>query len=199
MEIMSIPLFDEDFYKLAFLFCLNFFFIWLIIKKFYFSESSNKNFLFTYFMISVVVFFMAFTLKKYSLDVGVAIGIFAIFGIIRFRTESIPIREMTYLFIVIGVSLMNAFANKKLSYAEIIFANLAIALLNGFIERFWNLKNEHTRTINYEIIENIKPENYEILKSDLEERTGIKINKIDIDEVDFLKDSSKITIHYYPD
>ena len=139
---------------------------------------------------------MCFTLKKYKLDIGLAIGLFAIFGIIRYRTESIPIKEMTYLFIVIGVSLMNAFVNKKMSYAEIIFANSAIVFTIGIIEKVWNLNYEVTKEIVYENIENIKPENYELLKSDIEVRTGITVNKVTVESIDFLKDTATVIIYY---
>jgi hypothetical protein len=139
---------------------------------------------------------LCFTLKKYKLDIGLAIGLFAIFGIIRYRTESIPIKEMTYLFIVIGVSLMNAFVNKKMSYVEIIFANTAIVSTIGFIENVWNLNYEVTKEIVYENIENIKPENYELLKADLELRTGIAIDKVTVEKIDFLKDTAVVLIYY---
>jgi hypothetical protein len=139
---------------------------------------------------------LCFTLKKYKLDIGLAIGLFAIFGIIRYRTESIPIKEMTYLFIVIGVSLMNAFVNKKMSFAEIIFANSAIVFTIGIIEKVWNLNYEITKEIVYENIENIKPENYELLKSDIELRTGIAVNKVTVESIDFLKDTATVVIYY---
>lgn len=197
MDFMNIPLFDEDFYKLSFLFFLNLFFLSIIIRWFYYGNSGRKDYLFTFYMISIVVFFLSFTLKKFKLDIGLALGLFAIFGIIRYRTESIPIKEMTYLFIVIGVSIMNSFANKKMSYAEIFFANLAIVFAVGVIEKIWHLNHEISKKISYEKIENIKPENYELLKNDLEERTGIEINKVIVEEIDFLKDSATVTIYYY--
>lgn len=197
MEFLNIPFFSDDLYKLAILFFLNLFFLTIIIRWFYFSVSGNKSFLLTFYMISVVVFFMCFTLKKFELDVGLAIGLFAIFGIIRFRTAFIPIREMTYLFITIGVSIMNAFYNKQLSYLEILFANLSIVLLIGFIEKGWKLRFIESKVITYEQIENIKPENHHILKEDLEERTGIKIKKFEIKDIDFIKDAATIVIHYY--
>ena len=134
MDFMNIPLFDEDFYKMAFLFFTNLFFLTIIIRWFYYGSTPKKNYLFTYYLIGLIVFFLCFTLKKYKLDIGLAIGLFAIFGIIRYRTESIPIKEMTYLFIVIGVSLMNAFVNKKMSFAEIIFANSAIVCTNVILD-----------------------------------------------------------------
>ena len=196
MDYMNIPLFDEDFYKMAFLFFINFFFLTIIIRWFYYGSTRKKHYLFTYYLIGLVVFFLCFTLKKYKLDIGLAIGLFAIFGIIRYRTESIPIKEMTYLFIVIGVSLMNAFVNKKMSYAEVVFANAAIVFTIGIIERGWNLNYEVTKEIVYENIENIKPENYELLKSDIELRTGITVNKVTVESVDFLKDTAIVIMYY---
>lgn len=196
MEFMGIPLFDKDFYKLAFLFFLNLSFLTIIIRWFYYGSTGRKDYLFTFYVLSVTAFFLSFTLKKFNVDVGLAIGLFAIFGIIRYRTESIPVREMGYLFIVIGVSIMNSFANKKLSYAEIFFSNLAIVFMVGIIEKVWHLKHEISKKISYEVIENIKPENYDILKEDLEARTGLKINHLTIGDVDFVKDSATIIIHY---
>ena len=148
-------------------------------------------------MISIIVFFLCFTLKKYKLDIGLALGLFAIFGIIRYRTQPIPTKEMTYLFIVIGVSIMNSFVNKKMSYAEIIFANIAIVSGIAYIEKVWHLRFEMTKEVVYENIENIKPENYEILKADLESRIGLPITKVVVGNVDFIKDSASVTIHYF--
>lgn len=196
MEIMGIPIFDNDFFKLSFLFFLNFFFLTIIIRYFYYVNSGKKEYLFTFYLISIVVFFLTFTLRKFNLDIGLALGLFAIFGIIRYRTESIPIKEMTYLFIVIGISIMNSFANEKLSYAEILFQNLGIVLAIGIIEKLWKVSREVTKKITYEKIENIKPENYNFLVKDLEERTGLEINKVIIEDVDFLKDSATIIIYY---
>ena len=197
MEFLDIPLFDDDFFKMMFRFVINFTFLTLIIRFIYYPFTKRKDYVFTYYLISIIVFFLCFTLKKYELDIGMALGLFAIFGIIRYRTDAIPIKEMTYLFVVIGVSVINSLANKKMSYAEIIGANTIIILVLVLIERYWALKQEESKSIVYENIENIKPENYEILKSDLENRTGLVINNVTIGEVDFLKDTAKITIFYF--
>ncbi|MGB5419021.1 DUF4956 domain-containing protein [Algibacter sp.] len=197
MEFLDIPLFDDDFYKMMFRFVINFTFLTLIIRFIYYPFTKRKDYVFTYYLISVIVFFLCFTLKKYELDIGMALGLFAIFGIIRYRTDPIPIKEMTYLFVVIGVSVINSLANKKMSYAEIIGANTLIITVLILIERYWALKQEESKSIIYEIIENIKPENYEILKSDLEARMGLKINKVTIGDVDFLKDTAKVTVFYF--
>tara|TARA_R110001592_G_scaffold124998_3_gene334207 strand:+ start:75 stop:689 length:615 start_codon:yes stop_codon:yes gene_type:complete len=197
MEFLDIPLFDQDFFKMMFRFTLNFTFLTIIIRFIYYPISKRKDYVFTYYLISIIVFFLSFTLKKYEMDIGMALGLFAIFGIIRYRTNPVDIKEMTYLFVVIGVSIINALANKKMSYAEILSANAVIVLVLVFIEKYWALKQVVSKTIVYENIENIKPENYNLLKEDLEKRTGITINSISVGNVDFLKDVATLTIFYY--
>lgn len=197
MEFLDIPLITDDFYKMMIRFVINFVFLTLIIRFIYYPFTKRKDYVFTYYLISAVVFFICFTLNKYELDIGMALGLFAIFGIIRYRTSTIPIKEMTYLFVVIGVSVINSLANKNMSYAEILGANALIILILILIERYWALKQEESKSIVYENIENIKPENHQLLKQDLENRTGLTINKITIGDVDFLKDTAKVTIFYY--
>jgi putative effector of murein hydrolase LrgA (UPF0299 family) len=147
-------------------------------------------------MIGVIVFFLCFTLKKYELDIGMALGLFAIFGIIRYRTNPVPIKEMTYLFVIIGVSVINSLANQKMSYAEIVGANIIIVTTIYIIERVWFRENTLSKTIVYEKIENIKPEMHDVLVQDLEERTGLTITEVEIGKIDFLKDTTSITIKY---
>ncbi|MDB4173906.1 DUF4956 domain-containing protein [Bacteroidia bacterium] len=195
-EFLNIPLFDDDFYKMAFRFVLNLGFLTIIIRWLYYTSAKRKDYLFTYFMIGIIVFFLCFTLKKYELDIGMALGLFAIFGIIRYRTNPVPIKEMTYLFVIIGISVINSLANQKMSYAEIVGANIAVVAALFVIERLWLVESISTKKIQYEIIENIKPQNYELLKADLEERTGLTIHEIEIGNIDFLKDSTEITIKY---
>ncbi|WP_248723441.1 DUF4956 domain-containing protein [Seonamhaeicola sp. ML3] len=197
MEFLEIPIFDDDFFKMMFRFIINFTFLTFIIRFIYYPVSKRKDYVFTYYLISVIVFFLCFTLKKYELDIGMALGLFAIFGIIRYRTDPVDIKEMTYLFVVIGVSVINALANKKMSYAEIFAANILVITVLVAIEKYWALKQEESKSVIYENIENIKPENYESLKSDLENRTGLSINKITIGNVDFLKDTAEVTIFYF--
>ena len=107
MELLGIPLFDNDFYKMIVRFLLNFFFLTAVVKYIYYKRSEKKEYLFTFYLIGIVVFFLCFTLKKYELDLGMALGLFAIFGILRYRTLPLEVREMTYLFLVIGIAVMN--------------------------------------------------------------------------------------------
>lgn len=192
MEFLDIPFFDDDFYKMIFRFCINIFFLTIIIRFLYYKNSKRKDYLFTYYMISLIVFFLCFTLKKYNLDIGMALGLFAIFGIIRYRTDTIPIKEMTYLFVVIGISVINSLANKKMSYSEIVLANTLIIFVLTIIEKFWYLKNEVSKNIVYGNLENIKPENYNFLKLDLETKTGLTINRVSIGDIDLKKTPQKL-------
>lgn len=196
MELFDVAFFDNDFYKMIFRFGINISFLTLIIRYLYYKNARNKEYFFTYYMIGVIVFFLCFTLKKFELDLGMALGLFAIFGILRYRTNSIEIKEMTYLFVIIGVSVINSLANKKMSYAEILTANSVVVIALYLTEWFWTLKHLVSKVVIYEVIENIKPENYDLLKADLEERIGVEIQQINIGDVDFLKDTAEITIRY---
>ena len=198
MEIFGIEIIDvPDFFELVARFAFNLIVLLLIVRWLYYSIAKRKDYLFSYMLIGTVVFMICFLLDNVKLELGFALGLFAVFGIIRYRTQQIPIKEMTYLFLVIGLSVLNALSNKKVSYAELIFTNfLMIGLVFG-LEKLWLLKHESSKTINYEKIELIKPENRQLLVADLEERTGLKINRLEIGRIDFLRDTARIKIYYY--
>ena len=198
MEFLDIPLFDDDFYKMILRFCINLFFLTAIVKYIYHKNNENKDYFFTFYAIGIVVFFLCFTLKKYELDLGMALGLFAIFGILRYRPVPLDVKEMTYLFVIIGVSVMNALSNKKMSYIEIITANSAIVFGLYWLELYWSTNFLISKKIVYETIENIHPSNHEKLKKDLEERLGIEIYDFEIGDVNFLRDTAQITIRYKP-
>jgi len=196
MELLGIPLFDDDFYKMIIRFLLNLFFLTAVVKYIYYKRSQKKEYLFTFYLIGIVVFFLCFTLKKYELDLGMALGLFAIFGILRYRTMPLEVKEMTYLFVVIGIAVMNGLSNKKMSYAEIIAANSIIVLTLYILERYWTRTEVFSKEVLYETIENIRPENHDKLKEDLEKRLGVTIIRFEIGNVSFLRDVAKITVHY---
>jgi hypothetical protein len=189
----------KDFTELVVRFAFNTFIILIAVRYLYYPTTKRKDYLFTYLLISVVIFLLCYLLENVKLQLGFALGLFAIFGIIRYRTDSIPIKEMTYLFLVIGLSVINALANKKVSYAELIFTNLSILAVAFLLEKVFLLKHESTKSILYEKIDLIKAERRDDLLKDLEERTGLKINRIEIGRIDFLKDTVRIKIHYYED
>ncbi|HRX10359.1 MAG TPA: DUF4956 domain-containing protein, partial [Draconibacterium sp.] len=153
-------------------------------------------FYFSYFAISATIFTLCFLLESVKLELGFALGLFAIFGIIRYRTDAIPIKEMTYLFVIIGISVINALSGKKVSYAELVFTNLAIVATMWVLEKILMLRQEVCLKITYEKIENIHLKNKGELIKDLEERTGVKVKRIEIEEINFLRDIAKIKIFH---
>ena len=143
LEFLGTPVWDaEDFLKLLIKGTFNLGVVLLIVRYIYYPITKNKDYLFTYLLISLTVFLLCFLLDNVKLQLGFALGLFAIFGIIRYRTDPIAIKEMTYLFLVIGISVVNALANKKISYAELVFANLLIVFVTFGMERLWLLKHE---------------------------------------------------------
>ena len=193
IEIIDFP----SFLELVGRFALNMAVILILVRWLYYSTTKRKDYLFTYILISALIFLLCYLLASVKLQIGFALGLFAIFGIIRYRTSSIPIKEMTYLFLVIGVSIINSLADTKTSVAEVLFTNFVIIAVTFCMEKIWLLKHELTKTVIYEKIDLIKPEKHLELMDDLKERTGIKnIKRIEIGKIDFLKDTCTIQIYF---
>ena len=198
LEFLGAPLFDaKDFWKLIVKTVFNLTVITIIVRYIYYPITKNKDYLFTYFLISLTVFLLCILLDNVKLQLGFALGLFAIFGIIRYRTDPIPIKEMTYLFLVIGISVVNALSNKKITHAELLFANSIVIFVAYGLERLWLLKHETRKNITYEKIELIVPEKREELLEDLRKRTGIDIIRVEVRRIDFLRDTANIRIFYY--
>ena len=187
----------SDFLELLLRFALNLAVVVTIVRGLYYPLARRKDYLFTFILVSSVVFLLCILLENVKLQLGFAFGLFAIFGILRYRTNAIPIKEMTYLFLIIGISVVNALANKKVSWAELLFTNLAILGIIFVLEKVWLVRHESSKIVVYEKIDLIKPEKYELLKKDLEERTGLTINRIEVGRIDFLRDTAKLVIYYY--
>jgi len=193
LEIIDLSSFVELFARFSF----NLIVIMILVRWLYYSTTKRKDYLFTYILISSVVFLLCYLLESVKLQIGFALGLFAIFGIIRYRTNAIPIREMTYLFLIIGVSVINSLADEDTSVAEMLFSNGAIVFAAFGLEKLWLLKHESSKIVIYEKINLIKPENYQELLKDLKERTGIKtIKRVETGMIDFLKDTCILTIYY---
>jgi len=193
IKIIVVP----DFLELILRFAFNLLVVMILVRVLYYPIAKRKDYLFTYILIGTAVFLLCFLLENVKLQLGLALGLFAIFGIIRYRTNAIPIKEMTYLFIVIGISVINALANKKVSYTELLFTNLAVIVITFSLEKLWLLKHESRKTIIYEKIDLIKPGNYQLLLEDLEKRTGLKINRVEVGRINFLRDAARVTIYYF--
>ncbi|MDG2138845.1 MAG: DUF4956 domain-containing protein [Flavobacteriales bacterium] len=198
LEFLGTPFFDsKDFFKLLVKTAFNLSIILIIVRYIYYPVTKNKDYLFTYFLISLTVFLLCILLDSVKIELAFALGLFAIFGIIRYRTDPIPIKEMTYLFLVIGVSVINALANKKISYSELVFANLMIIAVTYGLEKIWLLRHETRKNIIYEKIDLIGPAKRDELIKDLKERTGIDVVRVEVRRIDFLKDIAYLRIFYY--
>jgi len=190
---------SSDFYNLIIKFGFNLVFLTIIIRFLYYSKTKRKDYLFTYYLIGTITFFLCFGLKKFGIDTGMGLGLFAIFGIIRYRTDAIEIKEMTYLFLIIGVSVVNALINGSMSVGEVLLINMSVVVITYILEFMWLMKHETRKTITYERIDLILPDKYEEMKADLQARTGLIINRFDIGKIDFLNDTALVRIYYYAD
>ncbi len=197
-ELFGIKLLNtKDLIELVMRFLFNFSVTLAIVRYIYYPRTHHRDFLFTFILIGIIVFLMCFLLESVKLQLGFALGLFAVFGIIRYRTQQIPIKEMTYLFIVIGLSVVNALANKKVSYAELLFTNLIIIGITYFIENIKGLENESFTIVHYENIEMANPNKKKELVEDLENRLGIKINRIELSTFDYQRDVVKIYVYFF--
>ena len=183
--------------ELVIRFALNFAVVLLLVRWLYYPATKRKDYLFTYLLISGIVFLLCFLLENVKIEIGFALGLFAVFGIIRYRTDTIPIKEMTYLFLVIGVSVINALANNKISITELIISNVFLILTVFCYEKISLLKPESCKSVVYENLDLIQPERSNELIGDLSRRTGIKkINRIEINRIDFVKNICHLTVFY---
>lgn len=165
-----------------------------LVVVLYARISRKKEFYFSYFAISVAVFLLVYLLENVKLELGFALGLFAIFGIIRYRTNAIPPKEMTYLFVIIAVSVINALSKYYIGYLELSLVNLLLVGTLWVLEKALLLKQEDSLTVVYEVIENLHKEKENDLLNDLEKRTGITIKRYQIEKIDFLKDVAIIRI-----
>ncbi|MBL6875525.1 MAG: DUF4956 domain-containing protein [Chitinophagales bacterium] len=194
IRIFDIKLFDVDFYELILRLGLNLTVAYSIIHFIYQPTRKDSEYIFTFMVFSPLIFFVCNLFSNAELDIGFAFGLFAVFSILRYRTAQIQVKEMTYMFIVIAVAVINALATKKISYAELLFTNAFIIFITYVLERYLANSGVTTQTIRYEVIENIKPENEALLLEDLQKRIGKPIIRFDILEVDYIRDSARLRV-----
>lgn len=199
LDLLGTPLIEgHDFITMLLRFAFNTVVVWLMIHCLYYPKCRRRDYYFTFMLIGISIFFLIFLLGGVKLKIGFALGLFAIFGIIRYRTESMPVREMTYLFCIIAMSVINALAT-TISYAELLATNAIFLLATWFFESNTLLKHVSTKLIQYDRIALITPDKRDELIADLEARTGLKIQKVDIGAIDFLRDMAIVKIHYEDD
>ncbi|MBI2968578.1 MAG: DUF4956 domain-containing protein [Bacteroidetes bacterium] len=198
-SLFNIPLWDSmDFKELILRFVLNLLFSFILIRFVYFTfNNRNREFAFTFFLFNIAIFFVSALMRNLNLSMGFAFGLFALFGLLRYRTEPVPIKDMTYLFIIICMGMINAMFSRRISYSELFTANVLTIGTAYAIERILAHRKESVKLINYEKIDLIRPENRTQLLEDLKNRTGLDIHRIHIERINFLRDTARIWVYYY--
>ena len=180
-------------------FAANLFVALIIVRFSYYPVKQNKNYVFTFIAFHTIIYFVMSLLTTIELSVGAGFGLFAIFSVLRYRTDPMPARDMTYLFILIGLPVINSSLLAGAGWNAVLIANVAIVGVLYLLENGWGFHYEQSQRITYERIELIKPENYDLLLDDLHERTGLIIKRIEIGHINFLRDSAEIKVFYDDD
>ncbi|MEI6123073.1 MAG: DUF4956 domain-containing protein [Bacteroidota bacterium] len=166
----------------------------IIILGIYYPNNKQMETVFTFIMFNLMIFMLTFVLNKIKISMGAAFGLFAVFSMLRYRTEGISMKDMTYLFIFIAIGLISAI---QLEFAELGVISGTVILFTFLLDSKFLLKREHSKRIAYENIELIKPENRADLIEDIKNRTGLNVRRINIERIDFLKDTAEIIVYYY--
>ncbi len=195
-RIFDIKLFDTDFFELLLRLALNLVVAYSIIHFVYQPTRKDSEYLFTFMIFNPLIFFVCHLFSKVDLSIGFAFGLFAVFSILRYRTTQIQVKEMTYMFIVISVAVINALATKKVSYTELLFTNFFIIFITYLLEKYTSNSGVNMQIIRYEIIENIKPENEALLLEDLKRRIGKEVIRYEIIEADYIRDSARLRVFH---
>ncbi|MEM8733871.1 MAG: DUF4956 domain-containing protein [Planctomycetota bacterium] len=197
MEFLEVPLFDDDIYKLLVRFGINLSVLLAVVCLCYRPKQSSSNsttYRFTFILMNVIIFFICFALKKIDLGLGMALGLFAIFAIIRFRTDAIPVKEMTYLFVVVGVAVINSLSNKKTSYSEIAVTNMIIVGGALVLENIYVQARKPSKfNLVYDRLELLADSRRGELLEDLSQRTGMQFSTIKIGKIDLQKGNVNLT------
>lgn len=209
-ETIGMTLFHPgQFLSVLIRFLLNFAVVGIIARYFYYPNSKRRDYMFIFIIMSMSIFMLVSFMGGDSMKTGAALGLFAIFGIIRYRTEAIPIREMTYLFMLVVVSVVNAMAKAEyhprsdywsgVGLLTVLFADVIFIMLAWLFERS-RILNEHcSKYIKYDNVDLVAPCKRGELLADLEKRTGLKILKVEVGSIDYLKDSVVLRIFYDDD
>lgn len=182
--------------EFGFRFALNALVIFLLVRIIYYPRHRNKDFLFSFFLFNMINFLICYLLSSATIKIGFAFGLFAIFSILRYRTVSVPIREMAYLLTSVTIGILNALSSLEQGLPELLFSNGLLLLLTFVLDGKVTLPHESSQMVVYEKIELIKPENRTQLLEDLKQRTGLPIHRIEIGRIDLVRDSARIRIFY---
>ena len=168
----------------------------LIVRFIYYPRTRDKNYVFTFLAFNTVIYFVLGLLTSIELSIGVGFGLFALFSVLRYRADEIPIREMTYLFIVIALPVINSALTWNGDFIKVMIANTVMVVLLFVLEKGWGFRFEVSKRITYEKIELVTPDKSELLLDDLRKRTGLPVRLAQVGRIDFVKDTAEIMIYY---
>ena len=177
-------------------FTFNLIVAYVIIKLIYHRDHKGNDFVFTYFMFNSLIFFFAYILGNLDVNIAFGFGLFAVFAILRYRTDPIPIKEMTYLFIVITIGVINALSANNVAFSEVLFANAAIVILTYLLERYWVNNLLKSKAIVYGDLDKISPEKNQELIDELSEKTGLSLLRAKVGRVNFKSNRVNIRVYY---
>ena len=177
-------------------FLFNFVVAVVIVRFIYYPSTHNKRYIFSFLAFNTIIFFVLSFMANIEIGIGAGFGLFAIFSILRYRTDPMPVREMTYLFIITALPVMNSTGLDGTLWPQLLLANGTVMIILLILEKGWGFHYESSKRIVYEKVELIRPDRRAELVADLEARTGLKIKKVEIGKVDFLRDIADITVHY---
>lgn len=192
-------LFHPDLWELLFKFTLDAIVLFALVRMIYYPIHRKKENLFTYIIFNVLIFFLCILMNNVKLSMGFGFGLFAVFSIIRYRTEQLSVKDMTYLFTVITVAVINALVSKKVSLAELLFTNIMIVTLVYVMEHLWLTRHEAMRQLIYEKVDLIRPDKRTELMADLQKRLGIKVSRVEIGRIDLLRDTVQMRVFFFED
>ena len=199
IDLLGVPIFDgPSLWTFLIRFGFNLLVCWVITHFLYYKKSHRRDYYFTYLLFSATIFLILYHLQNLQMEMTLALGLFAIFSMIRYRTEQLPIREMTYLFVLIGISIING-SGLTSSYTAFLVTNLLVILLITLLECLGFSHRQAKKIITYEKIELIHPDRREELLADLRKRTGLDIVKVQVGSINFLKDTAFLKVTYIPD
>ena len=175
---------------------LDLFFTGIIVRLVHYRLYRNRDYIFTYVLLNLVTFSLVYLLSSVPVELGFALGLFAVFGILRYRTEAIQVRNLTYLFVVIAIALLNALGRTGISVAELLIVNSVIVVMVCVLEAAPFSGREDSRVVRYDRLDLLGPEASDELLDDLRKRTHLPVERYEIGDVDLLRDSATITVHY---
>ena len=168
----------------------------LIVRFIYYPAKQDKNYVFTFLAFNTIIYFVMSFLATVELGVGVGFGLFAIFSVLRYRTVTMSPREMTYLFIVTALPVLNSVVIRANNWGALLAVNATVVAVLYILEQEWGFHFESTQLIRYERIELIKPEQQCLLLEDLRQRTGLPVKRVEIGQINFLNDTVELKVYF---